>query len=293
MIDNPATAVPAASTVVVTDRQSYADWPSIFTGAAVASAVSVVMLGFGAALGLSLVSADPGEGVAARWAMIAGGLWFVWVAVSSFAAGGYVAGRMRRRADDSGAEEREIRDGINGLAVWGLGVLVAAVLAAGGTVGMLGALGSAVGTAAQTATTAADGMADDALAYRVSVLLRPEAGVVRPGGVDDGNAAETTAILGRVLADGEIEPADRAYLAERVAVATGADEATAEARVDQAVTDVQAAREAAIEAVERARVTGLVAAFIVAATLAVGAAAAYFAAVTGAKHRDQGIFIGD
>ena len=46
------------------------------------------------------------------------GLWTAWVVVSSFMAGGYLAGRLRRRAFDATAHEVEVRgDDIGGIAV--------------------------------------------------------------------------------------------------------------------------------------------------------------------------------
>ena len=292
MIENTALRepVPAVAGGVTAERQSYIDWPSIAAGGVVASAVSIIMLTFGGALGLSLVSAEPREGVSAQWFLIAAGIWFLWVAISSFGAGGYIAGRMRRRTGDATASESDVRDGVNGLVVWGLGVLLAVVLSLSGALGVMGAAGTAIGTTVEAGATAVD---DVDLGYRSSVLLRPEGTDGMAPQVDERAAAETSMVLSQVLTTGEIDAADRAYLVERVAVWTGVDEATAEARVNEAVTQVQQAREAAIEAVERARVMGIVLAFVAAAALVVSAATAYFAAVAGGSHRDQGIFIGE
>jgi len=74
-------------------------------------AVALVLLTFGSAVGLSLTSPFQGEGVSAAGFAIAVGLWFVWVQVSSFMAGGYLAGRMRRRLWIGTEHEVEVRDG--------------------------------------------------------------------------------------------------------------------------------------------------------------------------------------
>ena len=46
---------------------SYVDWPAIFAGTALAVALSFVLLTFGSAIGLSVASFEPGEGVSLRW----------------------------------------------------------------------------------------------------------------------------------------------------------------------------------------------------------------------------------
>lgn len=59
-----------------------------------------------------------------------GALWFVWVQVSSFLAGGYITGRLRRRVGDASEHESDVRDGSHGLLAWALGVVVLAIFAA-------------------------------------------------------------------------------------------------------------------------------------------------------------------
>lgn len=143
----PAAATPASSDA------SYVDWGAVLAGAALATAISFVLLTFGAALGLGLSSPREGEGVSVVVFVIAAGLWIVWVQVSSFMAGGYVTGRLRRRINDSTEHEVDVRDGLHGLLVWATGALVGAVLAAS-ALGGAGAL-AARGSEAATATVAA------------------------------------------------------------------------------------------------------------------------------------------
>lgn len=134
---------------------SYVDWSSIFAGAAVATCIAFIFSTFGAALGLTLVSPYAGEGSAVA-AAIAVGSWMLWTTISSFMAGGYITGRMRRRMDGASADEVGIRDGVHGLTVWAVGVLVGAVL-----------LGSTLNTAVEATgnvTTAAASVVDEAVA---------------------------------------------------------------------------------------------------------------------------------
>ena len=79
---------------VLEDDLRYVDWPAILAGAVLATALSLVLLAFGAAFGLSLGSPTVAEGTSLRWITIAGGIWFVWTAVTSVSAGGYLAGRL-------------------------------------------------------------------------------------------------------------------------------------------------------------------------------------------------------
>ena len=87
---------------------SYVEWSAIFAGAIVASAIMVLMTAFGSAIGLSLVS--PYKGHSAVLFYLALALWFIWITVSSFVAGGYIAGRMRRPVDGA-TIHRESRQG--------------------------------------------------------------------------------------------------------------------------------------------------------------------------------------
>jgi hypothetical protein len=254
-----------------TSDASYVDWPAVFAGTALAVALSFVLLTFGSAIGLSMSSFEPGEGVSLRWLAIASGIWFLWVAISSFAAGGYLAGRMRRPVSVVSTDDTEVRDGANGIVVWAVGLIVASMLAASGVSGVVGAAGSAVGGAAQAATDAVSGDLD----YLGSRLMQGEGGE---------NAA---AVLARNLGDGEVSAADRDYLASLVAERTGATPEEAEASVDQAIEEARAFYVSALETAEQARTAAAIAAFLIAATLMASAAAAYYAAAAGGDHRDN------
>jgi len=105
---------------------SYLEWGGIFGGGVIACAISVVLLQFGASAGLALGSPTLANG-GASWNVLVAGLWVVIVATASSAAGGYVAGRMRTRWEDSNESESEFRDGIHGIAVWALATLGAAL----------------------------------------------------------------------------------------------------------------------------------------------------------------------
>ncbi|GAM96695.1 Mll5186 protein [alpha proteobacterium U9-1i] len=147
MTDLSASSVRTA-TPVASDH-SYVDWAAIIAGAVLATAISFVLFTFSAALGLGMSSPYEGEGVSVAAFAIAAGLWIVWVQVLSFAAGGYLTGRMRRRAYDSTEHEVDVRDGIHGLLVWATGALLGAALAAS----------AAGGAAAASSDTSVNSMA--------------------------------------------------------------------------------------------------------------------------------------
>lgn len=278
LASQPTAAAPRAS--VADASPSYVDWPAIIAGAILASALSLILLTFGSAVGLSMVSPEPGEGVSLRWVTIAAGIWFVWVAVSSFAGGGYLAGRLRRRIGDASADEVETRDGAHGVLVWATGAVAGAVLAASGVGGLLGGAASTAGALAVPAAEVVERETD----YYSGLILRGDAEGASPEA-----RAEVAAILGRGLARGEIGAADRDYLVRLAAAETGTDPEAAQAQVDAALAEAEAARATAIEAVEEARIAGVIFAFVLAATMMLSAAAAYFAAVAGGDHRDRGM----
>ncbi len=253
----------------------YVDWAAIFAGTALAVAMSFVLLTFGSAIGLSVTSFQPGEGVSLRWLAIASGIWFLWVAVTSFGAGGYLAGRLRRPVPGTSVDETEMRDGAHGLVVWATGALVGAVLAASGVTGVVGGAGAIAGTAAGTAGEAVSGD----VSYLGSRLLR-------------GDGADAAAVLTRSLGEEEMSAEDRGYLTSLVAERTGQTPEEAEAAVETAVTEARAFYAEALDTAEQARVAGAIAAFVIAATLMASAAAAYLAAAAGGDHRDRSVPFG-
>ena len=172
-----------------------------------------------------MASPYEGEGVSVAAFATAAGLWIVWVQVLSFAAGGYLAGRMRRRSYDSTEHEVDVRDGVHGLLVWATGALLGAFLASASFASApLATDNGGMSSIAATITESAENIADG-------------------GEVTVGDA------VGEEL--------------------TNAEEVRADA----------------------ARKWGIIAAFVAAASLLVSAAAAFFTAGLGGRHRDQGLIV--
>ncbi len=289
-IDAPSTTI--IETSGTAGEQSYVDWPAIIAGIVLASAISLTFIAFGSAVGLNFVDFNAREGASPIFIGIAAALWFLWIHISSFMAGGYLAGRLRRRYYDATEHESDLRDGAHGLLVWAGALVVSAIVTAAGA----GAVGNMVGSTLSTATTAASNVAEgageamDPNAYFVDTLFRSD----RPAA----DAATARDEAGRILAqaalgDGTVPEEDRAYLAQSVAANTGLAPDQAQARVDQAIANVEAARQEAVEAARVARNTAIIAAFLLAAASLVSAIAAYWAAQKGGNHRDNNTVFAD
>ncbi|MFZ5672693.1 MAG: hypothetical protein ACOZAM_06980 [Pseudomonadota bacterium] len=275
--------VAVVETTINTERSSV-DWPAVMAGAVIAAAISFVLFTFGTAVGLSLTSPYPAEGVSAVTFSLVLGLWIVLVTVMSFMAGGYFTGLlMQRRA--AGDHEAEMRDGMHGVLAWGFGVLLGAVITA---FTIAGPAKSGTDAAANMANAALSGADRTPVAYYADLLLRSD----RPDSVapaeTEARRGEVTRLLAR-YPSGEVEAKDRTYLNQIVMRQTGLAEADATARVDTALADLRAAVAQARDAAEKARKFALFLGFAVAGALAVAAAAAWWAAVQGGEHRDQNV----
>jgi len=270
------------------NNRSYVDWPAIIAGAVLATAISFILFSFGSAIGLGIVSPYRGSAVTPLAAIILSAVWVVFVAASSFMAGAYLTGRMRHRFFDADERESNARDGMHGLIMWGLAVLIGAALAAG-SLASLARAGSTVaaGAAAGAATNGPSGSFD----LVTDALFRPTANATPPAPMQEGagpSRAETRDEVDRMLARGisrgEIVTEDRKYVAQLVARETGMSEAEAESRVntiiDKTIADAK-------RAADIARKTAIMVACLTATTLLVCGVGAYWAAVRGGDHRDN------
>lgn len=284
-IDAPAGVAIVESTTTDRDNSSYVDWPAIIAGIVLASAISLVLISFGSAVGLNFLDFGYGDGPNPIFVGIAAATWFLWVQISSFMAGGYLTGRLRRRYFDANEDESDLRDGAHGLLVWAGAAILGTVIAVGG----IGAAANAVGSAAATATTAASNVAEGAAnavdpnAYFIDTMFRSTQPV---------DAAAVRGEAGRIFAqaalgNGTVADADRTYLASVVAANAGIPPEEAQARVDSAIASVEQARQQAIEAARIARNTAIIGAFLLAASLLVSAIGAFWAAQKGGNHRDE------
>jgi len=310
MATTPIVTAPGADVASRPPRFKYLEWGPVIAGAIGAAAISLVLFTFGSAIGLSVVSPWPERGMSATVFMVIAALFAAIVQVGSFAAGGYLAGRMRSPWLSGVESERHFRDGSYGFAVWALGLLIGASIAVSGATGALKtavqSTALAAGATAAGAASAAPGMMNQAATgpsdYAIDLLMRPAPtaasspadAATRPdmaGRMDPERdlRAPLTRIFVSSLQNGSLAANDRTYLAQVVARQTGMSPADAEARVDQAYAEAKNAEAKARAAADKARRLGMIAAFLAAATLAVGCAAACVSASAGGRARDEQI----
>ena len=258
--------------VAVGTASSFLQWTPVFAGALVASAVSLVLIAFGAAIGLGIASSSPTWRDTSPALTMVSGLYLLLAALVSFGVGGYVAGRLRERWDASAHNDVvEFRDGTHGIVAWALAVVITGVVAAA-------SVASLASKTAPPATSSATTAGEPLIAYELDRLFR---GDRRPV---EGDITYARAEAGRILlaATGRrgITPDDRAYLARLVAARTGIAQPDAERKVEDAIA-------AATTAVQKVRRSAVILGFATAASLLAGAAAAWYAASAGGRHRDN------
>lgn len=251
---------------------SYIHWGPVSAGAIAAAAVWFVLMTFATAVGLATLSPSPTWRDTSIALALLSGVWLLLVALGSFGLGGYLAGRVRSSWATS-EDEVEFRDGAHGLLVWALAVVIGAVL----TWATATALTS---VSAGTTTVMRPTQGEPAfLAYELDRLFRSDR---RPERADPEARAEAGRIIMTGVGRRDIGAEDRAYLVRLVAARTGLAPADAERRVSEVVAQAR-------RAARRARASSVVIGFMTAASLAVGAAAAWFAAGIGGRHRDRAI----
>ena len=169
------------------------------------------------------------------WPDVLSGAWVVLSAVGSFALGGYIAGRLRARWD-AGADEVHFRDGVHGLLVWGLAVIIG--------VGMTWAAATMLTNSKMPSTAPRDTSANEPsfLTFELDRLFRSDRA---PQGGDAEARAEAGRIIQTALGHTDIAADDRDYLVRRVAALTGLPPTDADPRVQQIMSE---SRDAAAKA---------------------------------------------
>jgi MFS family permease len=238
----------------------------------VASAVLLILIAFGSAIGLGIVSSSPTWRDTSSALTLASGLYLLLAALVSFGAGGYVAGRLRERWDPSAHDQVvEFRDGTHGIVAWALAVVITGLVAVTSAANIASKI---VPPATSSSATAGEPL----IAYELDRLFRGDRRAI------EGEISYSRAEAGRILlaATGRhgITPDDHAYLVQLVAARTGIALPDAERRVNDAIT-------AAATAVRKARRSAVILGFSTAVSLLAGAAAAWYASCLGGRHRDS------
>ena len=186
--DIPVTPTYISDPVNTESRFSGVSWGAIIAGGVAAAALAILLMTLGAGLGLIAVSPWPNEGASAQTVGIGVIVWSIIIELASFAAGGYLAGRLRTKWANMHGDEVYFRDTAHGLVTWALGTLVficlmtsAAGQLAKSTAEVGGAVGGAAIAGAGTAAAAAGpnmapgprGMRGNPMDYYIDMLFRP------------------------------------------------------------------------------------------------------------------------
>lgn len=255
--------------------EPFIDWRAVFGGAVVAGGISLTLLAFGAAIGLSVASSSPTWRQSSPWLWLLSGLYLVFVALAGFGFGGYIAGRMRSPSLAADVPEAEFRDSMHGICAWALAVLIAAVFALGGLAMGSRILAPSSGTAGPEASVTGEAVIADEL-DNLFRTYRPRAG-------DDltYRRGEAARILLKSDTKQGVPSEDRDYLAGLTAERAGMSSQDATNRVDLIIAQSK-------DAIHKARIAAILQAFLIAAASFLGAAIAAFAAVEGGRYRERG-----
>ena len=255
------------------ERGDYVQWTPAVAGALAAAALAFVMHTFAAAIGLAMTSAAPTWRDASMALQLLSGVYLVLAAVVAFGVGGYIAGRMRTPIDAS-ADETEFRDGVHGVLVWAI-AMVLTVLLTWAAAQSLARLAAPSGGPSGTAQSVAG---ENIIAFDLDRLFRADK---RPQNADLSYArSEAARILLTTASHRGIASDDRAYLVRLTAANTGLAPPEAEKRVDTIITQAR-------DNIRKARRASVILAFMAGAAALLGAAVAWFAACAGGSHRDD------
>ena len=247
-------------------------WSGVFAGTVCGAGVALVLDAFGAAIGLAVSSTAPTWRDASFALAVLSGIYLILTAVLSYGSGAYVAGRLATRFEAT-AEERDVRDGVLGLVVWGLMTALTALLLVMGSAG-LSHLAAPSGAPSGPATSVAG---ENIIAFDLDRLFRSGARSNQtPNAYVRAEAARillTSSSHRGLLAD------DRNYLIALVEKTTGLAGPEATSRVNAIV-------DSAKQNINRARNSGVITAFMIAAAALLGALAAWLAAGIGGRQRD-------
>jgi hypothetical protein len=250
-------------------------WAAVIAGGFAIAALSLALLSLGTGIGFSAVSPWANAGASATaigWTAIG---WLVMMQLIASSAGGYLAGRLRTKWVNVHTHEVYFRDTAHGFLAWAVGLVITAAFLTSAATAMIG------GAAAGAVVASASGPAQDGVGangYLVDTLLRTST-----PGADRDNAStrgEIGLIFANSLREGNMPPADRAYLGRIVAARTGVSQSDAEKRVDDAYAQAQQAADAARKAVAHSMYWTFLA-------LLIGAFCASLAATIGGKERDR------
>lgn len=266
-------------------------WAAIFAGAIAAAALSLILILLGFGLGFSAVSPWNNEGISAEGLGISTIIWLALTQIIAAGMGGYLAGRLRVKWTTLHGDEVFFRDTAHGFLAWAVATLLTATVLVGSVSGMVGAGVQASAQIASGAAPTALAGAEEEYGYYIDGLFRDD----RPApSADDAAHAVVARILARNLDnDGELTPADRAYLIQLVSQRTNLSPTEAEARVDEIYAQARESVVQAKQAADAARKAAAHATLWMFVALLIGAFVGSFAATLGGRGRDTVVLVVD
>jgi hypothetical protein len=277
-----------ATTIV--EAQDAVSWAAVAAGAVAAAALTLLLVAFGAGLGLSAVSPWSDSGVAASTFSIGTGIYLIIIGVMSSAVGGYLAGRLRTKWAGVHSNEVFFRDTAHGFLAWAFATLISATALASTTAYLANGAAAGIGGAASQAARAINPseIYVDKLFRTVPPGKSTSGPADNPASTSDNanptssnqSRAEILRLWGSAFSnDGDIRAGDRTYLAQIIAARTGMNPADAEKRVDTVVIEAKTAA-------DNTRRNAAHLSFWLTAALLFGAFAASLAAAEGGTLRD-------
>jgi hypothetical protein len=245
------------------------DWASAIAGAFIAAALFFVLLTFGVTIGLGVSSTSPSWRDTSFALAFLSGLYILLSAIISFGVGGYLGMKMRFHLSPAAAPDVRFRDGLHGLLVWAIAVVIGALLAA--------LTASSLGLHGASGVTSANAAPEPLLSYQLDRLLRSDR--VPPADAASYERAQAGRILLTSSSHSGVSGDDRNYLVRLVGRSAGLSPADAQHRVDTIIADSR-------NAIARARRSVVLIGFMTAAALLIGAAVAWEAASLAGRERD-------
>lgn len=251
--------------------QSAISWPAIAAGAVATAALTLVLVAFGAGLGLSAISPWNDTGVSAATFKIGTGIYVVIIAVMSSAIGGYLAARLRRPWIALEGNEVFFRDTATGFLTWAFATLISASL-------LSAAIAHLAGGTATVLNSQTRGF--DPQRVYVDRMFRSDNPAAQGAPAIENAKNEVARLwMAASLEKEQFSSSDRAYMAQLVASHTGLSAADADKRVNDVI--IQAKADA-----DKARRGAAQLSLWLTAALLFGAFASSLAAVEGGQFRD-------
>ena len=272
--------------------KSGVSWAAIIAGAVVTSALTVMLLAFGAGVGFASVSPWHGEGASAKGATLMAAVWLIVVQWVSSGMGGYLTGRLRCKWVGIHDHEVFFRDTAHGFLSWALATVIGLGVISAGASHMIGAgAHMAEHMSSQHAAGAQQpGMPSnrnlDPLAYYVDTLFRTGKPDTNLG--DQDMRAESERILVTSIKNGSMSNADQDYLTKVVQARTGISQPDAEKRVTDVIEQEKQDEAQAQQMADDARKAASGFAVYAFLSMLIGAFIASTAAALGGDHRDKG-----